>query len=74
MTALEEIKNKDKEEEKKEEVEIMEKEGFVFKSSIPNLYLYTLNIRFRKGEYVTTDEKEAKVLRKMKGIEEVKQK
>lgn len=48
------------------------KEGFVFKSSTPELHLHVLKVRFRKGEYVTTDEKIAKNLRKIKGIEEVK--
>lgn len=50
------------------------KEGFVFKSSIPELHLHVLKIRFRKGEYVTKDKKEAEALRKIKGIKEVTQK
>lgn len=74
MTALEEIKKNDKEEVKEEVVETVKKEGFVFKSKIPNLYIYSLKIRFIKGEYVTKDKKEAEDLRKIKGVEEVTQK
>ena len=68
---LEELKEKSKEETKEEVIE-EKREGFIFKSKVPNLYLYVMDIRFRKGEYVTTDEKEAKALRKIAGIEEVK--
>lgn len=53
------------------EAKLKREEGYVFKSSIPNLYLYKLNIRFRKGEYKTQDVKEAEALRKIKNIEEV---
>lgn len=56
------------------EVKLKREEGYVFKSSIPNLYLYKLNIRFRKGEYKTQDVKEAEALRKIKNIEEVTEK
>lgn len=75
MSVLDEI-NKKENENKIEENQPKEdkKEGFIFKSKLPNLYLYSLKIRFIKGEYATTDEKEAKNLRKIKGIEEVTQK
>lgn len=75
MSALDEL-NKKEVENKIEENPPKEdkKEGFVFKSSIPELHLHVLKIRFRKGEYVTKDKKEAEALRKIKGIKEVTQK
>lgn len=58
------------------EIKVKEKkeEGYVFKSLVPNLYLYKLDIRFRKGEYKTQDVKEAEALREIKNIEEVTEK
>lgn len=75
MNVLSELEKKE-DENKTEETPPKEekKEGFVFKTSIPELHLHVLKIRFRKGEYVTKDKKEAEALRKIKGIKEVTQK
>lgn len=75
MSALDDLIKKE-DENKIEETPPKEekKEGFVFKSSIPELYLYGSKVRFRRGEYVTKDKKEAEALRKIKGIKEVTQK
>lgn len=72
--ASQELLNKEKETIEERETKQEKKEGYIFKSKIPNLYLFASNIRFRKGEYITKDKKEAEILRKMKNIEEVTQK
>lgn len=72
MGALEELKTQKEITKEVETVtENKKRNTYIFKSKIPNLYIYPLKIKFIKGEYITKDKKEIEALRKMKDIEEV---